>query len=56
MGLICEECGCHATDVARGWCGYLIDLDDDGEDDVVFFCPGCVEREFWPHSTGSTPA
>ena len=24
----------------------LADLDDDGQDEVVFYCPACAEREF----------
>jgi hypothetical protein len=32
----------------------VIDLDGDGEDEVAFFCPACVEREFRPYSKGRT--
>jgi predicted RNA-binding Zn-ribbon protein involved in translation (DUF1610 family) len=42
----CEECGQEATGRAQGWEGLLVDLDDDGQDEVVFFCPTCAEREF----------
>lgn len=48
--LICEECGRHATELAEGWRGYLIDLDEDGEDEVGFFCPTCVAHEFLPNA------
>lgn len=43
---VCEECGRAISDGERGWQGYLVDLDDDGEDEVLFFCPRCAEREF----------
>jgi hypothetical protein len=42
----CEECGIDADDGARGWRAYLVDLYDDGEDDLAFYCPACAEREF----------
>jgi len=51
--LICEECGRLAAGLAQGWHGYLIDLDDDGREEAVFFCPACVAREFLPTSDGS---
>jgi hypothetical protein len=44
--LVCEECRTHSTGSAAGWCGYLIDVDEDGADDVVFYCPRCAAREF----------
>jgi len=44
--LICAECGRHDDERVRGWQGHLVDLDDDGHDEVVFFCPRCVAREF----------
>jgi hypothetical protein len=31
---------------ARDWRAHRVDLDDDGEDEVVFFCPECSVREF----------
>jgi predicted RNA-binding Zn-ribbon protein involved in translation (DUF1610 family) len=43
---VCEECGRAIAKGQRGWLGYLVDLDDDGEDEVLFFCPRCAEREF----------
>jgi hypothetical protein len=46
VALICAECGRTDDDHARGWCGYLVDVDDDGADDVIFFCPHCAAREF----------
>ena len=42
----CEECGQAATGRAAGWEALLVDLDDDGQDEVVFYCPVCAEREF----------
>lgn len=44
--LICEECGRVNTDGERGWQGHLVDLDDNGEDEVVLFCPRCADLEF----------
>lgn len=44
--LTCGECGREDLDQGRGWRGYLVDLDDDGADEVIFFCPRCVAREF----------
>jgi hypothetical protein len=44
--LICVECGCESRGAEQGWQGHVVDLDDDGEDEVAFFCPGCAEREF----------
>jgi hypothetical protein len=44
--LVCCECQQRSAGTATGWQGYLVDLDDDGQDEVVFFCPGCAAREF----------
>jgi hypothetical protein len=44
--MTCEECGQEAIGRAEGWEALLIDLDDDGQDEVVFYCPVCAEREF----------
>lgn len=46
--LVCSECGRRAdTDAARGWQGHLVEDDeDDGTEEVVFFCPLCAAREF----------
>jgi hypothetical protein len=44
--LVCEECGARSGARADGWRGYLVDLDDDGEDEVVLYCPRCAAREF----------
>jgi hypothetical protein len=49
--LVCCECERRSAGTASGWQGYLVDLDDDGRDEVVFFCPGCAAREF-----GKAPA
>lgn len=45
--LTCIECRvvpCRPE--AKGWRAFLVDLDDDGQDEVVFYCPACSEREF----------
>ena len=44
--LVCGECGRGDSDRERGWEGHLVDLDDDGEDEILFFCPDCAAREF----------
>jgi len=44
--LVCEECRARSDARALGWRGYLVDRDDDGEDEVVFYCPRCAGREF----------
>ncbi|MFL5958691.1 MAG: hypothetical protein ACJ75G_00285 [Gaiellaceae bacterium] len=44
--LVCCECERRSGGSASGWQGYLVDLDDDGRDEVVFFCPDCAAREF----------
>jgi hypothetical protein len=44
--LICSECACFAGGDARGWQAHLVDLDDDDEDEVAFFCPSCAASEF----------
>jgi len=31
---------------ACGWQAYLVDSDDDGTDEIVFYCRGCAAREF----------
>jgi hypothetical protein len=49
--LLCTECGQKSWGSERGWQGHLVDLDDDAEDEVAFFCPVCAAREFGP----STP-
>ena len=50
--LVCVACEQAADDTARGWQGLLADIDDDGYDEVVLFCPWCAYREFgegaWP--------
>jgi hypothetical protein len=44
--LVCCECECASRGAAIGWEGHLVDLDDDGADEIAFFCPECAEREF----------
>jgi hypothetical protein len=46
--LRCVECEKSSDASARGWRGSLVDVDvdDDGEDEVVFYCPRCAAREF----------
>ena len=46
LELVCEECRRRSDARAGGWRGYLVDIDDDGEDEVVFYCPRCAAREF----------
>lgn len=46
LALICAECGRTGDEHARGWRGYLVDLDEDGADEVAFFCARCSIREF----------
>ncbi len=48
--LVCCECERHAAGRATAWQGHLVDVDDDGHDEVVFFCPGCAAREFGSQS------
>ena len=43
---VCVECGRRADREARGWQGHIVDADDDGDAEVVFFCPRCAAREF----------
>jgi hypothetical protein len=44
--LVCAECGRVEAQAERGWQGHLVDVDDDGADEVLFFCPRCAVREF----------
>lgn len=44
--LICVECERENRGEERGWEGHLVDLDDDGKDEVAIFCPDCAAREF----------
>jgi hypothetical protein len=44
--LVCAECGRVTAEAGRGWQGHLVDVDDDGADEVLFFCPRCAAREF----------
>ena len=47
QALICAECEREADETAAGWRGYHVDADDDeDEDEILFFCPSCVAREF----------
>ena len=46
--LVCEECRRVYVSGERGWQAHLADVDDDGHDEVVFYCPGCAAREFAP--------
>lgn len=43
--LECAECGVTAVGSARGWAAYLCDLDDDGYDEVLVYCPQCVAEQ-----------
>jgi len=44
--LVCVECEQRSAACAEGWQAHLVDLDDDGADEVVFYCAGCAAREF----------
>ena len=46
--MTCEECSREPDARAEGWEAFLVDLDDDGQDEVVFYCTVCAEREFHP--------
>ena len=46
--MTCEECGQEPDGRAEGCEALLVDLDDDGQDEVAFYCPVCAEREFHP--------
>lgn len=46
VDLICVECERCSADLAVGWVAHLVDLDDDGLDEVAFVCPRCAAREF----------
>jgi hypothetical protein len=50
--LRCVECETSPDASARGWQGHLVDVDDDGEDEVVFYCPRCAAREFGARRRG----
>lgn len=39
--LVCTECGVESPSGAKGWRGYEAD-----DDEILFFCPTCSEREF----------
>jgi len=43
---VCVECDALAETKARAWEAHLADVDDDGEDEVVFICARCAHREF----------
>ena len=43
--ITCVECGRECGDNAGGWQGHLADLDDDGDDEVVLFCPDWLSFE-----------
>ncbi len=43
---VCAECGREDHLRERGWEGHLVDLDEDGEDEILFFCATCAAREF----------
>ena len=45
-GMRCQECEVEAEGDAKGWEALLVDLDDDGQDEVAFYCAVCAEREF----------
>jgi hypothetical protein len=47
--IVCLECEEHTNDEARGWEAHRYDVDDDGADEILFYCPACAVREFHPH-------
>jgi hypothetical protein len=49
--LVCCDCERRAVGTAAAWQGHLVDLDDDGKDEVAFFCPTCAAREFGTRGT-----
>jgi hypothetical protein len=53
----CVECGAESDGLASGWRAYLAeDLDEDeGEEDVVLYCPECARREFGAFDAGLPP-
>jgi len=46
QGVRRQECEVEAEGDAKGWEAHLADLDDDGQDEVVVYCPVCAERKF----------
>jgi len=44
--LVCVECSERADREARDWEAHLCDLDDDGDNDLLVYCPDCAAREF----------
>jgi len=44
--LVCVECSERAVPKAYGWEAHRCDLDDDGQDDILVYCPVCAVREF----------
>ena len=51
--LACQECDRRDISDARGWEAHLCDIDDDGQDELLVYCPACAAREFHCH-TGTT--
>jgi len=44
--LTCQECEQRAEGTGRGWEAYLYDVDDDGNDEILVYCPVCAAHEF----------
>ena len=44
--LVCVECACLSGLRALGWRGYRIDVEEDDEPALAFFCPTCAARAF----------
>jgi hypothetical protein len=44
----CDECGCVPSDPDAGWVWYLIDDEEEPDQDWYFvpYCPSCAFREF----------
>ena len=56
--IVCVECGeTSVTPATRGWCGYLIDLDESSESPALaFYCPACALAEFGHRPTRAATA
>jgi hypothetical protein len=43
--LECAECSVTAIGSAYGWAAYLCDLDDNGYDELLVYCPRCLVEQ-----------
>ena len=44
--LVCAECACLSGLRALGWRGYRIDVEEDDEPALAFYCPACAAHAF----------